>query len=98
MSARIALIALAFAVSTPAFAADCVEPRRPAPLPDGRSATKEAMLSTKKQVDQFRREAESYLECSKDERRAQVIHKDLESLARRFNDEVRAFKAANPAS
>lgn len=42
--------------------------------------------------------AENYLECSKDERRAQVIHKDLESLARRFNDEVRAFKAANPTS
>jgi hypothetical protein len=98
MSARIALIALAFAISTPALAADCVEPRRPSALPDGRSATKDAMLSTKKQVDLFRREAEAYLECSKDERRAQVVHKELETIARRFNDEVRAFKAANPAS
>ncbi|MET0292859.1 MAG: hypothetical protein ABW136_10895 [Steroidobacteraceae bacterium] len=97
MSAWFALIALALVFSTPALA-DCVEPRAPSALPDGKSASKGDMLTTKKQVDQFKRDAEAYFECSKDNRRVEVLQQDLEKLAKRFNDEVRAFKAANPAS
>ena len=97
MAARIAFIALAFALSAPAFA-DCAYPKPPADIPDGRAASKEAMLGVKKQVDQFKRDAEAYFECSKDERKAENLHADLARVAKRFNDEVRAFKAANPAS
>jgi hypothetical protein len=97
MSARIAIVALAFALSAPAFA-DCVAPKAPAAIPDGKAASKDEMLTVKKQVDQFKRDAEAFFECSKDDRKSESLQQDLEKVAKRFNDEVRAFKAANPAS
>ena len=96
MSARIAIVALAFALSAPAFA--CNAPKAPAAIPDGKAASKDEMLSIKKQVDQFKRDAEAFFECSKDDRKSESLQQDLEKVAKRFNDEVRAFKAANPAS
>jgi hypothetical protein len=96
MSARIAFVALTLALAAPAFA-DCVAPKAPSGIPDGKSASKDDMLSVKKQVDQFKREAEAFFECSKDDRKTESLQQDLEKVAKRFNDEVRAFKAANPA-
>jgi hypothetical protein len=96
MSARIAIAAVALALSVPAFA-DCSYPKAPASIPDGKSASKDQMLSVKKEVDQFKRDAESFFECSKGDRRAESLQADLERVAKRFNDEVRAFKSANPA-
>jgi hypothetical protein len=97
MSARIAIAALALTLSAPVFA-DCAYPKAPASIPDGKSASKEDMLAVKKQVDQFKRDVETFFECAKDDRKAEALQQDLEKVAKRFNDEVRAFKAANPAS
>lgn len=97
MSARFAIAALALALSAPALA-DCVYPKAPAAIPNGKTASKEDMLAVKKQVDQFKRDVEAFFECSKDERKAEALQADLERVAKRFNEEVRAFKAANPAS
>ena len=97
MAARIAVVALAFTLSAPAFA-DCAYPKAPAAIPDGKNASKDAMLAVKKQVDQFKRDAEAYVECTKDDSKLEILQHDLERVAKRFNDEVRAFKAANPAS
>jgi hypothetical protein len=95
MSVRIAIAALAFTLAAPAFA--CEAPKPPTSIPDGKSASKEDMLAVKKAVDQFKRDAEAYFECAKDDRKAQAVQQDLERTAKRFNEEVRAFKAANPA-
>ncbi|RYZ65799.1 MAG: hypothetical protein EOP08_06205 [Proteobacteria bacterium] len=97
MSARIAAAALALVLSAPAFA-DCNYPRTLAAIPSGKSASKEQMLAVKKQVDQFRRDAEVFLECTKDDRRHETMQADLEKVSKRFNDEVRAYKAANPST
>jgi len=96
MSVRIAIAALSLALSAPVFA-DCVVPKAPASIPEGKSASKDDMLAVKKQVDQFKRDAEAFFECSKDDRKSESLQQDLEKVAKRFNDEVRAFKAANPA-
>lgn len=97
MSARIAAAALALVLSAPAFA-DCTYPKSPAAIPSGKSASKDQMLAVKKEVDQFRRDAETFFECAKGDLRNETLHADLEKVAKRFNDEVRAYKAANPAT
>lgn len=80
-------------LSSPALA--CSPPSAPAGIPDGKNASKEAMLAAKKEVDKYKRDVESYLGCERNDRKAEPVQAELERVATRFNAAVRAFKSAN---
>lgn len=78
--------------------AGCTMPVAPASIPDGKSASKDAMMATKKDVDRYKKEMEAYLTCEVNDTRAQMAQTELQRVANRFNSEVRAFKTANTGS
>jgi hypothetical protein len=82
-----AFMAPAYACSPP--------PSAPAVIPDGKSASMDQMIATKREVDQFKKEMEAYLGCVKDAPKADFAQAELQRVATRFNAEVRAYKAAN---
>ena len=88
-----ATVVAALLVAGPALA--CNFPTVPGSIPDGRTAAKETMLAKKKEIDRYQREVEIYLACESNLARLQAAQNDLDRVARRFNAEVRAFKAAN---
>jgi len=88
-SVSIAVLLAAFAV--PAFA--CDKPAAPASLPDGKSAAMDDMMAAKKAVDSYKKDMEEYLSCEKNSGKAESAQAELERIASRFNNEVRAFKA-----
>ena len=88
-SVSIAVLLAAFAV--PAFA--CDKPAAPASLPDGKSAAMDDMMAAKKAVDSYKKDMEEYLSCEKNSGKAESAQAELERVASRFNNEVRAFKA-----
>jgi hypothetical protein len=61
-----AVLLVLLAMSLPA-AADCVYPRAPGRMPDGNTATREEMVTAKKQVDEYIASMNSYLDCIKAE-------------------------------
>lgn len=73
----------------------CSPPQSPASMPDGRTAEKETMLAKKKEIDRYKRLVEEYLACEVNPVRIQTAQAELDRVAVRFNNEVRAFKAAN---
>jgi hypothetical protein len=85
-------LSLAFCTTT-AFA--CNPPASPSSIPDGKSATMDQMMSAKKTVDQFKKDMETYLGCTKDTSAVDSAQAALERVASRFNAEVRAYKAAS---
>lgn len=87
-SVSIAVLWAAFAV--PAFA--CDKPSAPASLPDGKSAAMDDMMAAKKAVDSYKKDMEEYLSCEKNSGKAESAQAELEKVAARFNNEVRAFK------
>jgi hypothetical protein len=88
-SVSIAVLWAAFAV--PAFA--CDKPSAPASLPDGKSAAMDDMMAAKKAVDSYKKDMEEYLSCEKNSGKVESAQAELEKIAARFNNEVRAFKA-----
>lgn len=77
-----ALVLALLAISLPAAAAECVYPRAPGRLPDGNTATREEMVSAKKQVDTYLAAVNGYLDCIKIEHDAA-----LADQAAALNDE-----------
>jgi hypothetical protein len=87
------IAAIGLLAAGPALA--CSAPQPPASIPDGRTAGKEAMLAKKKEIDRYKRLVEEYLACEVNPVRIQTAQAELDRVAVRFNNEVRAFKAAN---
>jgi len=75
----------------PAFA--CERPAAPASIPDGKTAAMEDMMAAKKTVDAFKKSMEEYLACERSAAKQTDAHAELEKVANRFNEQVRAFKA-----
>ncbi len=73
----------------------CSAPTAPADIPDGKTASKEAMLAMKKEVDKFKKDVEEFLTCESNARKAEPVQAELERVANKFNAAVRAFKSAN---
>ena len=85
---------IAFVMTSAAWGG-CALPVAPASIPDGKSSTKEEMMATKKEVDRYKKEVDAYLSCELNNSKQQVAQTQLERVASKFNNEVRAFKAAN---
>ncbi len=77
--------------SVPGFA--CERPTPPASIPDGKTASKEEMLASKREVDVFKRDMEEYMSCEKSSPKVDAAQEELERVANHFNMEVRAFKS-----
>lgn len=92
--ARLGLVAtVGLMAAAPALA--CTLPQAPASIPDGRTAGKDVMLAKKKEIDRYKRLVEEYLGCEVNPVRIQTAQAELDRVAVRFNNEVRAFKSAN---
>ena len=91
MKKGVLLMILCAAATLPAFA--CDRPSAPAALPDGKSATMEEMMATKKAVDAYKRDMEEYLSCEKSTAKQDAAQAELVKIADRFNAQVRAFKS-----
>ena len=85
----IALLITVFAA--PSFA--CDKPTAPGAMPDGKTAAKEEMMAAKKTVDAFKSDMEEYMACEKNSSKLDRAQDELEKVANRFNEQVRAFKA-----
>lgn len=72
--------------------AACEKPESPA-IPSGDSASGSDMLEAKKAVESFLKEAEAYLECARGGVQKDRMVADMESVADKFNRELRAYKA-----
>jgi hypothetical protein len=90
MKKSVSIAVLWAAVAVPAFA--CDKPSAPASLPDGKSAAMDDMMAAKKAVDSYKKDMEEYLSCEKNSGKAESAQAELEKVAARFNNEVRAFK------
>jgi hypothetical protein len=62
-----AVLLVLLAMSLPAAAADCIYPRAPGRMPDGNTASREEMVTAKKQVDDYIASMNGYLDCIKAE-------------------------------
>jgi hypothetical protein len=124
MKTLFAFAALAALMGGPVFA-DCSYPTPPDKLPDGNTATLDEMVAAQKQVKEYDKAINAYVECLKLEQQAaeaKVGDKDkmtpeqkadierlqrlqiqkhnaaidqLQSVADRFNEQVRVFKSKN---
>ncbi|HET9863923.1 MAG TPA: hypothetical protein VFP37_10805 [Steroidobacteraceae bacterium] len=71
----------------------CEKPSSPTTIPDGKTASKEEMLAAKKAIDAFKLAMEEYMGCERSNTKIESAHAELEKVADRFNEQVRAFKA-----
>jgi hypothetical protein len=106
------LTLLAALLATGAAQAACIYPRAPDNIPDGRTATMDQMVAAQKAVKQFdaclTMELEALMadpgldEARKAELAEMQVKKnnaavdEAQAVADRFNEQVRAFKEANP--
>jgi hypothetical protein len=97
MKKLLPIAAIALVMTSTAWAG-CTIPAAPVAIPDGKSATKDTMMAAKKDVDRYKKEMDAYLACEVNDTRAQLAHSELQRVAARFNNEVRAFKTANTGS
>jgi hypothetical protein len=92
MKKSVSLVVLWAACAVPAFA--CDKPSSPAAsIPDGKTASKEEMMAAKKAVDEYKRSMEEYMTCERIISKVDSAHAELERVANRFNEQIRAFKA-----
>lgn len=87
---------VSFTVLLAAFALpaiSCERPQAPSSIPDGKTASKEEMLSAKKQVDAFKSSMEEYFACEKSTAKKDAAGAELVKVADRFNAQVKAFKS-----
>jgi hypothetical protein len=91
MKKRVSLMVVCAAAAMPAFA--CDRPAPPTSIPDGKSATMDDMMATKKAVDAYKRSMEEYIACEKSTAKQDAAQAELVKVADRFNAQVRAFKA-----
>jgi hypothetical protein len=89
---RVVSIAVLWAAfSMPVFA--CDKPAAPDSIPDGKTASMDDMMATKKAVDAYKSAMEEYLSCEKSNAKLDAAQAELVKVADRFNTQVRAFKA-----
>jgi hypothetical protein len=86
-------------------AADCVLPAPPSHIPDGSSANEQEMVAAMKTLKQYNDDVNEYTSCLEFQQRQNRItfedrqmHRDvalntLATVAARFNEQVRRFKA-----
>ena len=91
MKMYVSIAVLWVACSLPAMA--CERPSAPTSIPDGKSASKDDMMAAKKTIDGFKMAMEEYLSCERSTAKQEAAHAELEKVADRFNEQVRAFKA-----
>ncbi len=93
MKLRLALVAVCLLAAGPALSCDL--PKPPRYIPDGETASKQAMLAKKREMDEYVRAVEHYMNCGVNPVQLQSVQDELRRATSRFNAEVRAFKAAN---
>jgi NH3-dependent NAD+ synthetase len=86
-----AITVLLAAAAVPAMG--CDRPSAPGAIPDGKTAAKEEMLASKKEVDAFKSGMEEYIACEKSGAKRDAAAAELVKVADRFNAQVKAFKA-----
>ena len=92
MKKYVSIAVLWAACAVPVFAG-CTKPTAPASLPDGKTAAMEEMMAAKKAVDAFKKGMEEYMTCERIASKVNDAQAELEKVADRFNQQVRAFKA-----
>jgi hypothetical protein len=103
---RLLLGAMAAAVIySSAASADCVLPAPPSHVPDGESANEQEMMAAMQTLKKYNADVTEYTQCLEFEQRRSLIstadqehHRNLAvdalaSVAARFNEQVRRFKA-----
>ena len=91
MKKAVTIAVLSMVCSVPGFA--CDKPTAPASIPDGKTASKDEMLASKREVDKFKLDMEEYMSCEKNSYKVDSAQQELEQVANHFNMQVRAFKA-----
>ena len=91
MKTAVSIAILGAVLAVPAFA--CDKPNAPASIPDGKTASKEEMLTAKKEVDAFKRDMDAYMSCERSPMKVENAQAELVKVADHFNTQVRAFKA-----
>ncbi len=74
----------------------CKTPDVPRSIPDGRKAEMQVMLETKRQVEAYFQQVSDYMACENNGLKLQEVKATQKDILKQFNDEVRAFQAANP--
>src|ERR1700761_1326648 len=97
------ILVLAQFAAGSATAANCVEP--PAysdEIPNGSSASRDAMLSTQRSIKAYDNAVKAYADCLRDSgdtsHKGDVAVQKLEALASKFNDQLKLFKERNGAT
>lgn len=96
-----AILALLLGLAaTPVWAAGCNAPKMAVPIPDGATASRDAMLAAKKALAAYQTATQNYMSCVADSavQGAGLQDKALAALretADRFNAELRKFKERN---
>lgn len=97
-------VAASMIASLPAYA-DCVLPPAPSKIPDGASASEQEMLAAMQTLKRYDGDVNVYLKClefearqnrlstSEQERKHNAAVAQLEKVATKFNEQVRAFKS-----
>ena len=80
-------------------AEECVEPKAPAALPSGATATREEMLAGQDAMKSYNAAVAAFSACvdrtHANPTRANELVRGLQTLANRFNAELRIFKQRN---
>ena len=99
-----AAVAAALAISMPAFA-DCTLPPPPSKIPNGTTANEQEMIAAMNTLKEYNGDVNVYLKCLdyevKQNRMAASVRDaknnsavtELQTVADKFNQQVRAFKA-----
>lgn len=92
-------VLLLMLAAAPAWAV-CIAPKIGVPIPDGATATREAMLAAKQALTEYQTSTQSYVSCVADSviNSGSLQEKALAALrqaADRFNSELRKFKEKN---
>jgi hypothetical protein len=91
MKMYVSLAVLWAACALPALG--CERPTSPSTIPDGKTASKDEMMAAKKAIDAYKLAMEDYMGCERSNTKIESAHAELEKIADRFNEQVRAFKA-----
>ena len=101
----LAALAVAYAVSVPVYADECVLPPAPSKVPDGATASEQEMITAMQTLKQYNGDVDTYLKCLEFEAKQNRLSKSEEEkkhndavhamtkIAAKFNDQVRTFKA-----
>jgi len=97
------IIVVAQFAGHPAMATNCVEPASfTEEIPNGASASRDAMLSAQRAIKAYDNAVKAFSDCLRESgdtsHRGDAVVQKLESLASRFNDQLKLFKERNGAT